>query len=105
MFDPVVFRERFADPDNHAAGPLPHHHIACALAFGARFSDSQTLAEDREEVSARDVQHAQGRTRCRIAQLMVIRAREVAEVLKVWRQPKIENIQTCIMMEMLLGRE
>lgn len=105
MLDPITFRERYADPDHHALGPLPHTHIACTLGFGARMSDCSTFAKDREEVSARDEKHELGRTRSRITQLIVIRAREVADVNKVWRVPTVENVQACLMLEMMLARE
>jgi hypothetical protein len=40
-----------------------------------------------------------------MVQLLVIRAREVAEVCKAFRHPKIENVQLGILMEPLLARK
>lgn len=83
-----------------------HPLLAVALAWGARFSECPTLTSDREEVSARDGTSAlKGFTRCRMVQLLVIRAREVSEVCKVFRNAKIENVQVGILLEPLLARE
>jgi hypothetical protein len=73
-----------------------------ALAWGARFSESHILVADREEMVARD---QKGVSRCRVVQLLVIRAREVGEVWKAFRSAKMDNVFLGILMEPLLARK
>ena len=102
ILDPEDIRNRFASPDTHPAGPISHPLLAVALAFGARFSDNPAIAADREEISTRE----QGiRTRSRLVQLLVLRAREVCEMRKIHRIVTEENCATLILLEPLLGRE
>jgi hypothetical protein len=106
MLDPDQFRARFSDPDGHSDGPIHQPLLAVVLALGARFSESTMLLADREEISSRDPEaRGKGFTRCRVAQLLVIRAREVAEACKVFRIARIENVQLAMLMEPLLARK
>jgi hypothetical protein len=76
--------------------------LAVALAWGARFSESNILVSDREEMTARD---QRGGSRCRVVQLLVIRAREVGEVWKAFRSAKMDNVVLGILMEPLFARK
>lgn len=60
------------------------------------------LVADREEMMARD---PKGLGRCRVVQLLVIRAREVGEVWKAFRNGTMENVILGILMGPLLARE
>jgi hypothetical protein len=105
LLDPDRFRAQFAEPDTHPDGPIYHPLLAVALAWGARFSENPILLADRGEISARDPEaNAKGFTRSRMAQLLVIRGREVLEVCKVFRYAKMENVQVGILMEPLIAR-
>ena len=73
-----------------------------ALAWGARFSESNTLVADREEMTARD---QKGVSRCRVVQLLVIRAREVGEGWKAFRNATMDNVILGVLMEPLLARK
>ena len=73
-----------------------------ALAWGARFSESNILVADREEMTARDSKRV---SRCRVIQLLVIRAREVGEVWKAFRNGTMDNVILGILMEPLLARK
>ena len=101
ILDPEDIRARFANPDTHPAGPLSHALLAVSLAFGARFSDNPIIASDREEISVR---MEGARTRSRLVQLLVVRAREVCEVRKTHRIVSDENCATLVLLEPLLGR-
>ena len=110
-------------PDTHPAGPVPHAMLAIAVAMGARFSDNPIIAHDRDEISERDEEahlremsqtdvlttrereRQRGRTRSRIVQLLVARAREVAEACKTHRIANLENCQMLSLLEVLLGRK
>jgi hypothetical protein len=102
LLDPDQFRAQFNDPDTHPDGALYHPLLAVVLAWGARFSESNILVADREEMVARD---QKGVSRCRVVQLLVIRAREVGEVWKAFRNAKMDNVILGILMEPLLARE
>jgi hypothetical protein len=102
LLDPSQYREQFNDPDLHPNGPLYHPLLAVALAWGARFSENHILLADREEISARDPKAVQ---RCRMVQLLVIRAREVGEGWKVFRSARMDNVIFGILMDPLLARE
>lgn len=93
---------RFQAPTTDPRGPLPHGLLAVVLAFGARFIDHPVFRADREECTARDVN---GPPRSRLVQLLVVRAREVAEMNKVFRVPSLANAQTLILLEALMCRE
>jgi hypothetical protein len=73
-----------------------------ALAWGARFSESNILVADREEMTAKD---QKGVSRCRVVSSLVIRAREVGEVWKAFRSAQMENVILGILMEPLLARK
>ena len=103
MLDPASFRARFAAPDAHPDGPLPHNLVAVIMAFGSRFSDHPIIAHDRDEFTARD-NHQDDRSRSRIVQLLVIRAREIAEATKTHRVASIDNVQVLILLESLCAR-
>jgi hypothetical protein len=106
LLDIEQFRAQFSDPDTHPDGPLYHPLLAVALAWGARFSESQILISDREEASARDPEvQGKGFGRCRMVQLLVIRAREIGEVWKAFRNATVDNVKFGILMEPLLARE
>lgn len=102
LLDQDQFRAQFNDPDIHPDGALYQPLLAVAIAWGARFSESNILVADREEMTARD---QKGVSRCRIVQLLVIRAREVGEVWKAFRSPKMDNVLLGILMEPLLARK
>jgi hypothetical protein len=105
LLDPDRFRAQFTEPDTHPDGPIYHPLLAVALAWGARFSENPVLLADREEISARDPEaRARGSTRSRMVQLLVVRAREISEVWKVFRYAKMENVQVGILLEPLLAR-
>jgi hypothetical protein len=53
-------------------------------------------------MAARDTK---GVSRCRMVQLLVIRAREVGEVWKAFRSATMDNVKLGILMEPLLARE
>ena len=61
MLDPASFRARFAAPDDHPDGPLPHNLVAVIMAYGSRFSDHPIIAHDRDELTARDDTRMTGR--------------------------------------------
>lgn len=106
ILDPDEFRSRFGDPDAHPDGPLCSPLVAVALAWGARFSDHPLISADREEMSRRsDGDGQDGPGRSRIVQLMIIRAREVAEVHKAWRLASLDNVRLAVLMESLLARK
>ncbi|WOO81373.1 uncharacterized protein LOC62_03G004902 [Vanrija pseudolonga] len=102
LLDPQSFMSRFTSPMTDPGGPLPHPLLAVVLAFGAKFAENAHITSDRDETSARDPEGVTGRTRSRMVQLLAIRAREVAEVGKVWRVPTVANTQTLILMESLM---
>lgn len=102
LLDLDQFRAQFNDPDTHPDGALYHPLLAVALAWGARFSESNILVADREGMTARD---QKGLSRCRVVQLLVIRAREVGEVWKAFRNAKMDNVILGILMEPLLARK
>lgn len=60
------------------------------------------IVADREACSA-ELQG--GRKRSRLAQMMACRAQEVLETNKVFRTPTLDNLQACLMMVSLGGRE
>lgn len=101
ILDAHEFMARFQAPNTHPLGPLHHALLATVLAFGARFVDHAVFQADRDESTARDVD-AGGRSRSRLVQLLVIRAREVMEMHKACRVATIENAQTLILMEALI---
>lgn len=102
ILDQQTFRERFSQPDTHPLGPMSHAMLATAIALGARFSDNPVITTDRAEVSARETGP---RSWSRMVHLLVIRAREVAEVNKCHRIATVENCQSLTLIEVLLGRE
>lgn len=103
ILDPDEFRARFNEPDS-GEGPIYHPLLAVALAWGARFSDHPMIAADRDEMSTRRGGQ-EGPERSRLVQLMIIRAREVAEVNKAFRIANLDNVRLAILMESLLARE
>lgn len=110
ILEPDEFRARFSDPDAHPDGPVYHPLLAVALAWGARFSDHPIIAADRDEITKRrrdgpDGSGPDGPERSRLVQLMIIRAREVAEVNKAFRVASLDNVRLGILMESLLARE
>lgn len=107
LLEPEDFRARFIDPDCHPDGPLYHPLLAVALAWGARFSDHPIINADREETSAQPSGSSMPSqpSRSRMVQMLVIRAREVAEVNKAFRNAKVENVRLAILLEPLLARE
>jgi hypothetical protein len=104
MFDPIDIRARIASPDTHPDGPLPHALLAVAIAFGARFSDHPAINKDREECTSKDGRHDR-RMRSRIVQLLVIRAREVAEARKTHRVRSLDNVRVLVLLESMTARE
>ena len=102
LLDQDQFRVQFNDPDTHPDGAIYHPLLAVAIAWGARFSESNILVADRAEMTARD---QKGVSRCRMVQLLVIRAREVGEVWKAFRSPKMDNVLLGILMEPLIARK
>lgn len=107
MLEPDDFRARFNDPDCHPDGPLYHPLLAVALAWGARFSDHPIITADKDETSrsASGSESTVQPNRSRLIQMMVIRAREVAEVNKAFRNAKVDNVRLAILLEPLLARE
>lgn len=105
ILDPDEFRARFNDPDAFT-GAIYHPLLAVALAWGARFSDHPIIAADREEITnRRGVDGQDGPGRSRLVQLMIVRAREVAEVNKAFRRASLDNVRLAILMETLLARK
>jgi hypothetical protein len=98
ILDAHQFLARFQSP---GTDPLPHALLAVVLAFGARFVDHNVFRVDREECTARDAD-ATGRSRSRIVQLLVVRAREVSEMNKSCRIPSLANAQAMLLLEGLL---
>lgn len=111
VLDPGHFKSRFRQPTTHPDGPPPHILLAIVLTFGALFSDHRAIVEDREECSIAmqselvDGQRRGVRKRSRLVQMMMLRAREVAEVNKAFRVPSVENIQASLLLDALLGGE
>ena len=101
LLDPSLFRRRFHDPDG-PDGPPFWPILACVLAWGAKFSEHGIIAKDREECSV----GLQGeRKRSRLIQMVAVRAQSVAEICKVYRVPSLENVQACLMLDVLEGGE
>jgi hypothetical protein len=101
LLDPSLFRRRFHDPDG-PDGPPFWPILACVLAWGAKFSEHGIIAKDREECSV----GLQGeRKRSRLIQMVAVRAQSVAEICKVYRVPSLENVQACLMLNVLEGGE
>ncbi|KAH8089477.1 hypothetical protein HD553DRAFT_93191 [Filobasidium floriforme] len=99
LLDPSLFRRRFHDPDG-PDGPPFWPILACVLAWGAKFSEHGIIAKDREECSV----GLQGeRKRSRLIQMVAVRAQSVAEICKVYRVPSLENVQACLMLNVLEG--
>lgn len=113
ILDAQSFMNRFTSPNTDPSGPLNPALLASVLAFGAKFADHPTFTADRDECAARDADDADGsrsrrgysRSRCRMAQLLAVRAREVAEVHKAYRIPTLANVQALILLENLFGRK
>lgn len=109
MLDPVNIRARLSAPDTHPDGPVPHNLLAVAIAFGGRLSEHSIVNADREECMTRDEASYGGAgrmpPRSRLAQLLIIRAREVVEVQKTHRIGSLGNSQVLVMLESLLARE
>lgn len=114
ILDAQSFMNRFTSPNTDPNGPLNPALLASVLAFGAKFADHPTFTADRDECAARDSDEADGsgrsrrgysRSRCRMAQLLAVRAREVGEVNKAFRIPSLANVQALILLEGLFGRE
>jgi hypothetical protein len=104
ILDAHAFLARFQAPTTpEAGGPLPHGLLAVVLAFGARFIDHDVFRADREECTARDIEGT-GCPRSRLVQLLVIRAREVAEMNKSCRNATLANAQAMMLLEGLLGQ-
>lgn len=111
ILDPAHFKARFTQANSHVDGPPPHVLLAIVLAFGSLFSEHPLIIADREECSAAmrdELQPGQKRgvrVRSRLTQMMVLRAREVAEVNKAFRIPSVENIQAALLLDALMGGE
>jgi hypothetical protein len=103
VLDPETFEARFATPDTHPEGPVSHALLAVVLAWGSRFLEEPAIFEDREECSVAYL--GLDRSRTRMGELLVVRAREVVEANKVFRVPTMENVQTLCLMETLMARE
>ncbi|WWC60912.1 uncharacterized protein I303_103488 [Kwoniella dejecticola CBS 10117] len=104
MIDSTIFKERFTSPSRHRLGPISHALLTIVLAYGARFSDHPIIQADKEECALRDGEHLKNRKRSRMVGLMIIRAREIAEINKIFRVANMENIHSCFLLEHLLGR-
>ena len=104
IFESEHFRARFASSDTDPAGPLPHNLVAIVIAFGAHFSDNPVIEKDKMECTARDKRKDQ-RSRSRIIQLLVIRAREVVETTKTHRLPSVDNVRVLLLLEIMTSRK
>lgn len=76
--------------------PIHRPLLACLLAWGSKFSDHALLVMDRQQVSR---EGGPTPSRSNISRLLVDRAREVAELEKVFRVAKPENVVVCLLME------
>ncbi|WWD09924.1 hypothetical protein V865_008054 [Kwoniella europaea PYCC6329] len=104
MLDSTIFKARYASPSTHPLGAISHTFLAIVLTYGARFSDHPIIQSDREECSSRDGDSLKARQRSRLVGLMVIRARAIAEHSRIYRIPSLENANSCLFLEHLLGR-
>ncbi|KAK6903149.1 hypothetical protein I203_108412 [Kwoniella mangroviensis CBS 8507] len=104
MLDSSIFKARYASPSTHPLGPISHSFLAIVLTYGARFSNHPIIQSDREECSSRDGESLKARQRSRLVGLMVIRTRAIAERNRIYRIPSLENANSCLFLEHLLGR-
>ena len=101
LLDPGLFRRKFHNPDGPDGPPfLPI--VACVLAWGAKFSEHSVIHRDRDECS---IGLLGERRRSRLIQMVAVRAQQVAEICKVYRVPSLENVQACLMLNVLEGGE
>lgn len=101
ILDESDFKTQYREPEALMGGALPHALLAVVLAFSARFTENGTFLADRDEVSGREPEPG----RSRMAQLLVIRAREVVEATKAFRVATLANAQALMILEGLIGRE
>ncbi|KAL7424222.1 hypothetical protein Q5752_001808 [Cryptotrichosporon argae] len=94
MIDGVALHARYLDP---TLDPLPTALLSVMLAWGAKFSAHTMIERDR----AADAARGEGPARSRIAQLLVLRAREVVEASKAHRVASFDNAQALMLLEML----
>lgn len=92
------------DKNGAAVKDIHRPLLATLLAWGSKFSDHPLLVYDRQMAAQEDAKAngtPQGLQRSRISQLLVDRAREVAEQERVYRLPKVENVVVCLLLEPL----
>ena len=78
-----------------AEEPLHPALMATVIAWGAKFSEHPVLVADRASSATRQ---------SRLAKVLVDRAREVAEALKVHRVPAAEHVVIALLIEPLQSR-
>lgn len=101
--DAKSFQTRFASPDAHPSGPLPHVLVAAALAAGSRFTDSPVVMRDREELAERGQSSGSRADRSRISELLVIRARDIMERSAIMRVPSQDSVNALIHLDYALA--
>ncbi len=101
ILDEAHFKTKYRDPEAAIGGALSHALLAVVLAYGARFTENAVFLADREEVSGREAEPG----RSRMAQLLIIRAREVVEATKAFRVATLAHAQALMILEGLIGRE
>jgi hypothetical protein len=82
-------------PPTGASAPLHPAIVAAVIAWGAKFSEHSLLVADRRKNGG------QGR----LPKILINRARDVAEVLKVHRVPTPEHVLVGLLLEPLQSRE
>lgn len=100
LVDQNLVNSQFHNPSANGLPTLPK--LACILAWGSKFSEHPTIIKDREESSAGIPGE---RKRCRLSQVLVRRAANVAGVCGVWRVPSLEHAQVALLLNFLDGGE
>ncbi|KAI0301161.1 hypothetical protein B0F90DRAFT_1911917 [Multifurca ochricompacta] len=98
FLNPTHFRARlnqFSCTRRRRGGPLHPALMATVVAWGAKFSEHPLLVADRLNSSSRQSS---------LAKTLIVRAREVAEALKVHRVPAAEHVVIALLIEPLQSR-
>ncbi len=99
LLNPALFRERLNlhDASGARASEKPLHPalVATVLAWGAKFSEHPLLVADRQRPSGQS----------HLARILIDRAREFAEALKVHRVPHADHVVIGLLIEPLQSRE
>lgn len=97
LLNPASFRTRLnlqGDPRSTQSQSLHPALVATVLAWGAKFSEHSLLVADRRRPGGQSL----------LAKVLVDRARELAENMKVHRVPSTDNVLIALLMEPLQSR-